>query len=77
MVRSVTHGGQASLEVTLAMLGTLLLFFGCVKVFVWVAGGLAQRQYNYDVSRAMAADADAPIPSIPYEPQPLRVFEGP
>ena len=62
---------------SVAMVMSLLLFFGCVKVFVWVAGSLAQRQYNYDLTRPWAADADASIPSIPYEPEPLRVFGGP
>ena len=58
-----------------SMVMSMVLFFACVKVFVWMAGSLAQRQYNYDLTRSIAAGADDAFPAIPYEPLPLRVFE--
>lgn len=40
--------GQASLEMTLAMFGALLLFLASLKVFLWINERLIQRQVNYE-----------------------------
>ena len=49
--------GQASLEMTLAMIGALLLLFGSLQVFVWVNGRLIVRQRNYEQTRQQAAES--------------------
>lgn len=40
--------GQASVEMTLAMFGALLLFLASFKVFLWINERLIQRQVNYE-----------------------------
>ena len=52
---STLRGGQASLEMTVALIGSLLLLFGSLKVFLWVNERLVRRQLDYENSRAAAA----------------------
>ena len=44
-------GGQASLEMTAALIGALILLAGCIRVFTWLAGRIVARQTSYDASR--------------------------
>ena len=47
--------GQASLEMTVALIGALLLLFGSLKVFLWVNERLVSRQMSYEATRVAAA----------------------
>ena len=51
--------GQASLEMTLAMIGALLLLFGSFKVFLWVTKRMIVRQQAYESSRVAAGSSAA------------------
>ena len=51
---SACQRGQASLEMTVALMGTLLLLFGSVKVFVWMTQRLVARQQSYEATRVEA-----------------------
>lgn len=51
--------GQASLEMTLALIGALLLLFGSVKVFVWLNSRFVERQQAYEASRVAAGSTQA------------------
>ena len=46
--------GQASLEMTLAMIGALLLLFGSLKVYLWINERLVSRQLAYEATRVAA-----------------------
>ena len=46
--------GQASLEMTLALVGALLLLFGSLKVFLWLNSRFVARQQAYEASRVAA-----------------------
>lgn len=52
---------------TVAMIGTLLLLFGCFKVFLWVNTRLIQRQRAYEATRASGGQWQEPA-------EPLRIF---
>ena len=65
LVSRAPRRGQASLEMVVAMSGALLLFLGCLKIFVWISGALINGQQRYDASRAAAASGD---PNAAYEP---------
>ena len=54
---SELRGGQSSLEMTLALIGALVLLFGSLRVFFWVGERMVQRQRQYEQSRARAASA--------------------
>ena len=43
--------GQASLEMTVALIGMLLLLLGSLKVFVWMNERLVARQRSYENTR--------------------------
>ena len=45
---------QASLEVTVALIGALLLLFGSLKIFLWINDRLVRRQQAYESTRAAA-----------------------
>ena len=49
--------GQASLEMTLAWIGVLLLLFGSFKVFLWVNKRMIARQQAYESSRVAAGSS--------------------
>ena len=55
---------QASLEMTLAIIGLLLLLFGSFKLLLWMSERMIRRQQDYDTSRAAAANGANPT----YEP---------
>jgi hypothetical protein len=42
---------QASLEMTVALLGALLLMLGSFKIFLWVTERLVSRQQSYEATR--------------------------
>jgi len=46
--------GQASLEMTLAMIGALLLVAAGAKVYLWINERLISRQQAYEASRVVA-----------------------
>ena len=46
--------GQASLEMTMAILGLLLLVLASVKVFWWLSVRLISRQKYYECTRGLA-----------------------
>ena len=50
--------GQASMELTVAFAGALLLLFASVKIFLWVQDRLITRQQKYDCTRASAVVND-------------------
>ncbi len=83
--------GQASLEMTAALIGALLLLFGSLKVCLYFAERLVTRHQNYGTGRIVAASAVRPPPPFPEwgplypddaanplnKPMPkLNIFEG-
>lgn len=50
--------GQASIEMTVAMIGALLLLFAAVKMFLWFSERLVTRQQRYEQSRPAAAGSE-------------------
>lgn len=66
---------QASIEMTVAMFGTLLLLLGCFKVFLWVNTRLIQRQQAYEATRLQAGTSTSTDPVRWQEPsERLRIF---
>jgi hypothetical protein len=51
------RAGQASLEMTLAMLGALLLLLASAKVYLWINERLVTRQLAYEATRVAAGSA--------------------
>ncbi len=43
--------GQATLEMAVAMIAVMTLFFGTFKVFVWFNERLVRRHKNYEATR--------------------------
>lgn len=43
-----SYRGQAALEVTVALIGAIVLLFGSLKVFLWINERLISRQIAYD-----------------------------
>lgn len=70
---SLFRRGQASLEMTVALMGTLLLLFGSVKVFLWMVERLVVRQQSYETTR-VAAGGDEPGKRWNEPTAPLRIF---
>ena len=58
--------GQASLEMTVALFGALLLLFGCLKLCLWFNERCFKRNQDYDHTRARAGSDE---PQAPYEPK--------
>ena len=58
--------GQASLEMTVALIGALILLFGSLKVFLWINQRIIQRQVSYEATRTGGQRTE---PN-----QPLRIF---
>ena len=52
--RSATRG-QASIEFTVALVATAILFMGIVKVWAWMVNSMVLRQIDYDQTRQRAA----------------------
>lgn len=61
------RSGQASLEMTVALVGAILLLFGSLKVFLWLNERLVTRHQNYEATR---------VSGVPWvEPStPLRIL---
>ena len=68
--------GQATLEMTVAMIGALVLLVGSVKITLWAAERYFTRVKNYDQTRKAAASAPAGTPpDLSYEPTTkLKIF---
>ncbi len=58
------RSGQASLEMTVAMLCLMTLLFGSVKVFLWLVERVATRQVDYSNTRVEAGSCDDPCAGI-------------
>lgn len=70
--------GQASLEMTLALGGVLLLLLGSFKVFLWINERLVRRHQYYNCTR-VAAGSSAPGVVVWDDPAvhiPLKIFEA-
>ena len=65
--------GQASLEMTLALIGALVLFFCSIKIFAWLAQRMIARQRAYEDSR-VAAGSNQPGRKWDEPSQKLSVF---
>jgi len=48
---------QASLETTLAIIGALILFFGSLRIFVWLNQRILARQQSYETTRVVAGSS--------------------
>jgi len=77
--QSALERAQASLEMTVALAGALLLLFGGLKVFLWSVERVTARQQAYEQSRVLAGSA-RPAPQQPFvgwhEPsEPLTFFK--
>lgn len=51
--------GQASLELTVALIAIFVLCFGSVKIFTWLNERMVLRQEGYEATR-VAAGSDSP-----------------
>lgn len=71
--------GQASVEMTLGLIGALFLLLGSFKVFLWMNERLVMRQMQYEASRnAAASRGQVEAMSRTYEPtKKLRVLNEP
>ena len=70
----INRWGQASLEVTVALIGALLLLFGSLKIFLWLNDRLVRRQQAYESTRAAAGRSTGAV--MGYEPsETLSVFK--
>ncbi|MFH1691003.1 MAG: hypothetical protein ABIC68_00315 [Candidatus Omnitrophota bacterium] len=49
--------GQASLELSAALILVAMLIVGAIKIFVWLNGRLVMRQVAYEQSRVAAGSA--------------------
>lgn len=77
------RSAQAALEMCLALIGVMLLVFGCLKMFLWFTTGYVIRQRNYERTRVTAGNRapnimpmDTPTPPVVKwkEPDELDVF---
>ena len=63
MVGMDARRGQSVIELTLALIASLVLFFGGITwIWGWLTGSLIWRQRAYDCTRAVAADATGTNP---------------
>ena len=69
---------QASLEMTLAMTGALLLLLGSFKVWLWINERLVRRQQYYNCTRVAAGSSASGIMvwNDPAKSIPLKIFEA-
>lgn len=66
--------GQATLELTAALLGMLVLLFGSLKVCLWVGERFVKRQQTFERTR-VAAGSDVDPGRLWDEPaEELRIF---
>ena len=73
---SKSSKGQASLEMTVALLGVMLLLIGSLKLFLWINDGLVERQRSYEATRQAAGNAPPGQQAAQWtEPQKLNLFK--
>ena len=66
--RLSARDAQASLEMTVALFGAILLLLATLKVFLWVNERIIRRQQNYETTRVGGGQWTEPN-------QPLRIFQ--
>lgn len=71
---SAFERGQATLEMTVALTGALLLMLGSFKVFLWCAERLIRRQQAYECTRVKAASTQPGFWEDPARRIALRIF---
>ena len=59
-----TVTAQATIEVTLAFVCVLILLFASVKIFIWMAERMVQRQEDYEATRIQAASINTGEPGV-------------
>ena len=69
-----TRGGQASLEMTVAIIGALLLVFGALRICLWFCERFVARQTSYEATRVEAVSSDDPGRRWTEPDQPLDIF---
>lgn len=70
--------GQASLEMTIALVGALILLFGSLKVLLWSVERVTARQQAYEQSRVAAGSTpQVGVALVGWnEPsEPLQIFQ--
>ena len=72
---SALRRGQASLELAVALVCSLILLFGCVKVFVWLTTRLVTRQQQYEHTRVRAAKSEVLVPWQEENLPPLDILD--
>ena len=65
--RAAHRLAQASLEMTVAMIGAILLLFGSLKLFLWLNERLVTRHQHYEATRVSGGPWQEPS-------TPLRIF---
>jgi len=48
------HKAQASLELSIALIGVLIILFGAFNIFMWVNKRIVNRQRDYESKRVTA-----------------------
>jgi len=80
----LSRGGQSSLEVTVALIGAIVLLFGSLKVFEWINERLISRQIAYDEGQPetrvggrvdAGSRTDGQLVLWEEPSQPLRIFD--
>ena len=71
----LSRRGQASLEMTLALIGALLLLFGSLKVFLWVNERMVSRQLSYEATRTAAGNHASPGTAWVEPQKRLNIFQ--
>ena len=56
--RQVIKKSQVILEITIGLVVIVILMVGAAKIFVWVGNQMAQREIDYNNTRAAAASED-------------------
>ena len=69
--------GQATLELTAALILLMLLLVGVTKIFMWLGGRLVHRQVLYENSRVRAADSSTWNVTVADLSQPINGVEEP
>ena len=66
--------GQSAIEFALALVATLTLLYGSVRVFAWVNSGFVQREVSYQQSRMTAGAIQTAGTPNPYQMPELKMF---
>ena len=73
---AIRNRAQASLEMTLALGGMLLLLLGSFKVFLWINERLVRRHQYYNCTRVAAGGNSPGLWNDPAVRIPLKIFES-